>query len=353
MRIISKEEIIKRLNRIPDFSEYVVFEETLNGTSKKAHFKHNICNHEFDMIVKDYFRGQRCPKCAAQKRILSNIKDITKYPRKPKPTGARSKPVEYYSKKINAIDGYSFIKIDGDYFGNKSKAIIKHNVCNKTFSKTIIDFTSNKQYCPYCASTGRKNDFLLVSENFKKHNFILLETENTYKGTHGKSHVKCCICGLTQYKSYNSVVNLSVRCDCQVESKGESLIKEFLMYNKIQFEKEKTFDLLIDSGNLRYDFFIPSKNLIIEYDGIQHFKEILFFESSLEYIQSHDDLKNKYAENNGYNIIRISYKENTYEKLEKILKTILIDGKPYDEKLSRTVWIGGKSDYNSYKLFNS
>ncbi|MFA7491790.1 MAG: hypothetical protein WCY58_13640, partial [Mariniphaga sp.] len=56
----------------------------------------------------------------------------------------------------------------------------------------------------------------------------------------------------------------------------------------------------------------------------------------------------EYCINNGINIVRISYLENTYKKISNILNIILdyfIDGKPYDGKLSRTVLRGqGRSN---------
>ena len=56
-------------------------------------------------------------------------------------------------------------------------------------------------------------------------------------------------------------------------------------------------------------------------------------------------------------IIRLSYRNNTLEKISNILTHIILDGKPYDGKLSRTVWIGGKSNiesctYDEYVDFN-
>ena len=59
-----------------------------------------------------------------------------------------------------------------------------------------------------------------------------------------------------------------------------------------------------------------------------------------------------------YDIMIISYGEKeisqeinnmskVISKNDIILTHIILDGKPYDGKLSRTVWIGGKSNINS------
>lgn len=53
-------------------------------------------------------------------------------------------------------------------------------------------------------------------------------------------------------------------------SKGEEKIAKILALNGIQYEREKSF-VKLRNGKLRFDFFIPSINTILEYDGRQHF----------------------------------------------------------------------------------
>lgn len=61
-------------------------------------------------------------------------------------------------------------------------------------------------------------------------------------------------------------------CGC-LQSLGEFKIKQSLEELKIPFIKEKTFPELVSDNNvpLRFDFYLPQYNLIIEYDGEQHF----------------------------------------------------------------------------------
>ena len=64
-------------------------------------------------------------------------------------------------------------------------------------------------------------------------------------------------------------------------------------------------------GKLRFDFFIEKHNLLIEYDGQQHFKPIKQFggEEYLKQLIIHDNIKNEYAMKNKINLLRISYSE--------------------------------------------
>jgi hypothetical protein len=73
------------------------------------------------------------------------------------------------------------------------------------------------------------------------------------------------------------------------KSKGEKKIIDFLTKNNISFEAEKKFSW---SENKRYDFFLPQYNLVIEYMGIQHYKNIKFYgKFQLDEIQNNDKYK--------------------------------------------------------------
>lgn len=109
-------------------------------------------------------------------------------------------------------------------------------------------------------------------------------------------------------------------CGC-INSVGEANIQRILQENNIVFEKQKVFFDLISKfgGYLRYDFYLPQYNRLIEFDGEQHYKVTNFFGNSLKDIQYKDGLKNDYAKNHNINLIRIPYKECDNITLELIL----------------------------------
>ena len=92
-------------------------------------------------------------------------------------------------------------------------------------------------------------------------------------------------------------------------SSGHRAIKEWLDYNKIYYYEEKTFPDLIDKGSLRFDFYIPSINMCIEFDGEQHFKPVGHWggDDAFKAIQKRDKIKDDYCIDNGINLIRIQY----------------------------------------------
>jgi len=106
-------------------------------------------------------------------------------------------------------------------------------------------------------------------------------------------------------------------------SKGATKIKKFLESNQISFELEKRFpDCQNDktSYSLPFDFYLSDKNILIEFDGELHYKNISFFggKEELKKIQDRDKIKTDYCKINHIKLIRIPYWN--FDKIEKILK---------------------------------
>jgi very-short-patch-repair endonuclease len=93
------------------------------------------------------------------------------------------------------------------------------------------------------------------------------------------------------------------------QSRGEKEIEQFLIDNGIEYITQKTFEGCKNKRMLPFDFYIPSKNLCIEYDGEFHTKPVEFFggEESLKKTIKHDKIKDDFCKENGVNLIRISY----------------------------------------------
>lgn len=96
-------------------------------------------------------------------------------------------------------------------------------------------------------------------------------------------------------------------CPMCKQTTGEKEIAYFL--NK--FGLDFIIEYKIKDSNYRFDFYIPILNVLIEYDGIQHFIPIKFFGGikNYEYVKRSDKEKNLLAKINGYNLIRVPYTE--------------------------------------------
>lgn len=105
-------------------------------------------------------------------------------------------------------------------------------------------------------------------------------------------------------------------------SKGEKEIMKFLNKYKIEFNYQKTFDECVNILPLKFDFYLPQQNLLIEFDGEQHNNVSDFFGGveGLIYRKKNDEIKNDFARQNNIELLRIEYNDYRSNRIEKILK---------------------------------
>jgi hypothetical protein len=110
-------------------------------------------------------------------------------------------------------------------------------------------------------------------------------------------------------------------------SHGENKIKKFLEDRKINYIPQKTFDDCVGKRNkLPFDFYLPDYNLVIEYQGRQHYEVIEYRGgiTALEKIQVTDKLKKDYCSLKGIKLLEITYKDD----VEKVLNQFLCENSP-------------------------
>ena len=80
---------------------------------------------------------------------------------------------------------------------------------------------------------------------------------------------------------------------------------------------------------MRFDFFLPKRNLFIEFDGQHHFMPVNFGGMSDEdamrvynMVKERDARKDSWAKKNGYDVLRIRYDQDVSETLSKHLNLI-------------------------------
>ena len=110
-------------------------------------------------------------------------------------------------------------------------------------------------------------------------------------------------------------------------SRGEEKIKNILERYNIEYLSEFTFEDCRYINKLPFDFYIPSLNILIEYDGEHHFKEIGHYnKEQFKNTLRNDNIKNNYALNNKISLIRIPYTDyNNIEYIISLIKNININ----------------------------
>jgi hypothetical protein len=111
------------------------------------------------------------------------------------------------------------------------------------------------------------------------------------------------------------------------QSPKEKIINKILCEYNAVFVKEATHKLLTNPNtgcNLFYDFYIPSKNVIIEYDGKDYHdsEDVLF----------RDEIKNNFARKHNIKLIRLNHTHNLYEVLGNLMSELEISKKDKTKK---------------------
>lgn len=105
------------------------------------------------------------------------------------------------------------------------------------------------------------------------------------------------------------------------ESKGEKLITKILKNNGIHYKKQFNIPEMVNSRH-KYDFYLPDYNLLIEFQGIQHFKPLEFFggEEEFKQIKERDIYKKWMAKETKRYLIYFDYTQIKNKKIFICLK---------------------------------
>lgn len=159
---------------------------------------------------------------------------------------------------------------------------------------------------------GDKYDYSLVNYKTGKDKVIIICS------THGE---------FLQTPFAHSSPSMKQGCPYCNISKGEDEVEKYLIKNKIEYNTQYTFIDCINpktSKKLPFDFYLPNNNILIEYQGEQHYKKTGYFErkaGGLKGLQYRDSIKKQYCQDKGIRFIEISYKD--FNNITKILKEIL------------------------------
>lgn len=315
---------------------------------------------KIEMIPRDHLRSVHgCPYCAAE------------YLRKPMLEYNKEMITKAKIKYENKFD-YSGVDLNAERSHKVDILCPKHGV----FKITMHRHLHTKNGCSACAkdihaTAVRKYDLNVVVQKakkihgnvykYKKYN-VSDQTIEYWCSIHGKNvqrvsaHLKghgCKGCGyknrtitakefldrakrvhpkgykynLSELNTVNHKITIWHRCGNEYKgrvsnhlsgqgcmrcksSKGEEKIRKFLEHNQIEYIDQYK----IEHSRFRYDFFLPNLNLLIEYDGEQHFRPIKYFggKKTFERQKHADYCKTVLAKKLGYKLIRISYIEFNY-----------------------------------------
>ena len=265
------------------------------GTDSKVRI---ICpvHGVFEQTPYNHMKGHGCPECAGVRKSKKTFLD-----------------------ELSKIDGYDYSMVV--YDGAFKKIKIKCMKCGAVFEMTPHNFLRGER-CPRCAGKNRTADefFKMAAE---KHSDKYDYSESEFKNMGTKIKIKCRACGKYFWQT-PTVHSRGFGCPFCKESHGESKIEKILIENNIRFEREKRFKGCRDKRTLPFDFYLPDYNTVIEYQGVQHYKNVPVFKDGKNEIQRRDGIKRKYCIDNNIKETEISYFDDVEKKLIECLDGLRI-----------------------------
>lgn len=296
MRKLTLSEFISKAKLIHgekyDYSKFVYVNRFIKGIIFCSESGHG----QFMQHPGNHLSGKGCPKCGG-----STKSTLGRFVASAMKIHGRRYDYSKFLYVNNSTVGIIICPRHGEFLQNPSNHLMGKNcgICAGV-CKTISDFISAAKkihdnrydYSKFVYVTNQTKGIIICPE----HGEFLQAPCNHTQGT------GCPACNL---------------------SHGERKIMNFFVNKSILYEYNKTFDDCrnpITNRMLKFDFYLPHKRLLIEFDGRQHFDEVstaTFKRERLDDVQYRDSIKNEYAKTNRLDLLRIPYTE--LENVEEII----------------------------------
>lgn len=274
------ENVYKKRNKhdIEFLSEYT-------GMKNNITVKCLVCGYIWSPRA-DALYYYKCPKCADKSKRTSNDDFLEKIP--------------------NILEKFELLS---EYKTVKEKIKVRCKKCGKIRYMDPHNIERSK-VCPSCAGLEKKNHEDFCNELFQINSDIKVISE--YKGVDKYVKCKCDICGNIWDARAGHLLS-GIGCPQCNESKGEREIRHYLAKNGISFEAQKKFSDCIGVGgkHLRFDFYLPDYNTLIEFQGVQHEKPIEIWGGDERFCiqKNNDNIKKRYCLEHKINFLEIKYSE--------------------------------------------
>ena len=265
--------------------------ENYEGAAKKILFQCNKCGNIWSAKPTNILSGRGCPKCRNEK--------------------AREKFIYSHEKFCELVRTKNpNVEIIGEYTGNKNKIKVrckKHGLEWEPLPNAILRGCG----CSEClreriAEKKRRthDEFVKIVSKTSPH----IEILGVYKNARKKIKVRCKNHNEIYYVTPDLLIHGGGNCPKCTMTSGEYKVANYLDSMGYEYISQYSFT---DSeiSRKRFDFYIPSVDTCIEYDGIQHFEPVFNFggEDNFSYTKKNDEEKNEFCKKHNINLIRIPY----------------------------------------------
>ncbi|MDI6977290.1 hypothetical protein [Serratia sp. Se-RSBMAAmG] len=262
--------------------------------------KHGI----FEQSAKNHLSGRGCLLCSREKRVDSD-----------------------FINKAVAIHGDRYSYDEVVYLNNKNKVKI---ICKShgVFEQRPDEHLSGGGCIACVHDELRFNNDLFVKKAMVMHNGKYDYSRVIYTSAHNKVNIICGLHGEFSQKASNHLRGDG--CPKCRASKGETAVANALNgYGLLFKEQAKFIGCRSKNGiQLKFDFYIESLNLLIEFDGKQHFTKVDAFGGTEGFLSQkrNDEIKNHYCESRGMSLLRIKFNEDIEKAIDHMLEVIEENG---------------------------
>ena len=289
------EEFIKEIKEINNDIEIL---GEYKGSNKKIKCKCKKDGYEWEATPSNLLNGQGCPKCS----------------------GTIKKTTEEFKQELKKVN--NDIEILGEYVSNKIKIKCKCKIDGYEWEarpNSLLNGTG----CPKCAGNIQltHEEFIIRMNKINDNIEILGE----YVNSATKIKVRCKKDRYEWKVRPNSLLSGQGCPKCNA-SKGEKRVSKYLDSRNINYIPQYKFDDCRSKDKLPFDFYIPSLNIAIEYDGEDHYMFVFrgkgdTYEKAFNRFigtKVRDTIKTMYCKENNIKLIRIPYWD--FDRIEEILE---------------------------------
>jgi hypothetical protein len=217
------------------------------------------------------------------------------------------------------------IEVVGTYVSSTKKIEAKcmlHDYTWRTAASNLLKGCG----CPECRTTSTRlshDEFLYRMDKVNPN----IEIIDNYAGRKTKIKVKCKLHNVVWITS-PEVLLQGCKCPSCVMSKGETAIRDVLNRYGVPHFQEYKFPDCKKVNSLEFDFYIPSINTAIEFQGEQHYWPIDFggkgedwARQQFEDGQERDAIKREYCAKKHINLVEIRYDQ--FYEIEQIISDLI------------------------------
>lgn len=194
----------------------------------------------------------------------------------------------------------SYSKVSGDLFLRCTEGHV--------YKTSLHNFNKGRR-CPYCAWNHKKTpeEIKHILDKVEQGAYVLA---SEYLGYNKKLYIKHLECGHIWSTTLQNFERNNVGCfKCNNMTKGEKAVKDLLELKGLSY----IFQFSFTDSRKKYDFAVIDAEglpvLLIEYDGVQHFKPVEYFGGSKTFERNRlsDQEKEAMAATHKVPLLRVPY----------------------------------------------